>query len=88
MIGDGICQNAKTHQNLFHSPLSHIHTFSMHIGDRFEGGMVLVYGWDMAKKVSTVGLDIEEDIGVSISVGIGVGVDVGVDVGVGGESMS
>ena len=36
----------------------------------------------MAKKVSTVGYDIEEDIGVGIGIGIGV------NVGVGGESSS
>ena len=42
----------------------------------------------MAQKVSTIKLDIEEDIGVSIGVGIYVDVVVGVDVGVGGELRS
>ena len=42
----------------------------------------------MAKKVSKVGLDIEEDIGVSIGVCIGVRVVVGVYVGIGGELRS
>ena len=45
MIGDGICQNTKNFKNLFYSPLSHIHTFSMHIGDRFEDGLVWMGLW-------------------------------------------